>query len=110
MQATAATAKRKAVVFPQKKSKARQIGHPKPMWTVRPPQNVEEWVNDRVRRGYVKNQVLGELMELGIDMIDGLGADYYEVERRAKVEGVSVGTIVARLVKEALSPSEKKRK
>ncbi len=71
-------------------------------YNFRPPDALRAYVEARVRDGYKKTTVLVSLLEMAMGAVVELGADYFEIERRAKVEGVSAGAMVARLAREGM--------
>lgn len=88
----------------------RQKGHPRPVVPFRPPQDLEEYLNDANAKGNPKTDVIVKALRLGRDAAAELGAEWWEVERRANVEQVSVGAMVGRLVLSALNAERKHKK
>lgn len=75
----------------------------KPMVGFRAPQDVQQYL-DAVED---KTDVMVQGVRLIRDLREELGPDWWEVERRAKVEGVSVGAVLGQLAFAQLK-SEKK--
>src|SRR3954464_11477046 len=93
-------------VFPNSPQDKKNRG-PRPVWTYRPTHELRDYIEDRIEHGHEKTEVAVGLMEVALHLIRELGDDYYEVERRAKVDEVATGTVLARLVREGMKHSKK---
>lgn len=83
----------------------RQIGSPRPMWGFRPTASVQAYLEAMPGE---RSANIVELLDLVVHLRDGLGVDFWEVERLAKVEGTSTGAVLARLVKASLAAKGRK--
>lgn len=78
---------------------ARQKGGKK-MWGVRPPKALEDAVEEEIqRRGLERSAYLVERLQLAVDLRAALDDDFYELERLAKVDGISPGALLAKMVR-----------
>lgn len=89
-------------VFPPKPDKKRVRGVQKPMIGFRVPSHLQTYIEKVESRGYQRSEVVVEALEVTKDAGEVLGDEWFEIERRAKVEEVSVGTMLGRLAKLAL--------
>lgn len=79
---------------------------PKRALQVRVGGELREWVEDAEEAGLTTSMVLVRALELARDLSAALGDDWWELERRAKVEGLSEGALLGRMLRAALE-SEK---
>lgn len=74
------------------------------------PADMKDELDERAQAGFSKTDVVLAMLQMGLDVTRGLGVDFYEVERRAKVAGVPTGEVLAGLVQAALGTEAKKPK
>lgn len=72
---------------------------------------LRDWVEDAEDAGLTTSMVLVRSLELARELSVELGDEWWELEKRAKVEGVSEGTLIGRMLKGLLeSESTHRRK
>lgn len=79
-------------------------------YAFRPTRELEDFVEGKVEAGYKITAVLLQLSTVGKDVAEEMGADWFEVERLAAVEGIPAGRMLARLAKDALKRRSGSRK
>jgi hypothetical protein len=90
-------------VFPPKVAKqTRKRGERKPQMAFRAPGDIQSYVEAAEDGGYVKSQVIIEMLRVAKEVAENLGTEWYEVERLAKLESSTPGKVLASLVHEAL--------
>ena len=79
------------------------------MWSFRPTPEAMAFIDSTAERDRVnKTDVVCDCV-LGIrDVRDALGDDWYEIERQARVENVTVGAVLGRVLKTSLERGRKK--
>lgn len=80
---------------------------PKRALQVRVGGELREWVEDAEERGMTTSIVLVRALTLARDLSTGLGDDWWEVEHRAKLEGLSEGELLVKLIQSALHPKRR---
>ncbi len=91
-------------LFPTKPGQQprRQKGGRKKQMAFRPPQELSEYIESAEATGRTLTEVLIKMLTVAKDCAEGLGVDWYELERLASVEGTTPGAVLARLAKAAL--------
>lgn len=74
----------------------------------RPPPELLSFITEAEAAGYTKTAVVLRCVEIAKDVIDAMGDDWWEVERRANVEKVGPGVVLSRLALEALKKPGRK--
>jgi hypothetical protein len=95
-------------MFPPKPTKQRQRGVRKPQIAFRAPEHLERYIEGAESGGYTKTQVVIRMLEVAKDAAEGLGNDWFEIERIAAVEKTTPGVVLARLAKAGLERRPKK--
>ncbi|WP_147447065.1 hypothetical protein [Corallococcus sp. CA054B] len=97
--------------------KAEQTGAKKRVITFKPDDDISEYVDGVVATGMRQTDVIEKSLRIVRDLATSLGIeDWAEVEKRARVKGVTEGVIVAELIRPLLAsvrteePSAKPRK
>lgn len=89
-------------VIPGKKT-AKPSGPKKRVITFKPDADVEEFIDSMVASGTRQTDVIEDSIRIVRDLAAGLGIeDWAEVEKQAKVRGVSIGVVLAEYCKPAL--------
>lgn len=69
----------------------------------RPPPELNEYIEKSEAGGYTKTAVVLRSMQIARDAVETLGDEWWEIEKRANLEGVGPGVILGRLALEALA-------
>lgn len=90
-------------MFPPKVVKqTRKRGERKPQMAFRAPRDLQDYVDAAEDGGYLKSHVIIEMMRVAKEVAEGLGPEWFEVERLAKVEQSTPGKVLAGLARDAL--------
>jgi len=90
-------------VFPIKPGKKRQRGVQKPGVGFRAPDDIVEWLAELEQAGADKTEAIVTSLRLGREVAKRIGDKWYEVEYRAKRQGVEPGTMLADLALAAIA-------
>lgn len=88
-------------VFSKGQGPKRQKGG-KPVVPFRPPKDVEDYLNEGLSKGNPKTDTILKALRLLRDSGTAMGIDWWEMERRANVAQVSIGTMLGRLALEGM--------
>lgn len=73
----------------------------------RPPPELLGFIEKREADGYTKTAVVLRCVELAKEIIETMGDDWWEIERRGNVEKVGPGVVLGRLAQQMLGPRKK---
>lgn len=90
-------------VFSPKSGKKREKGVAKPAVSFRSPEDVIEWLKSLEAKGHDRTDVIVTALRVGRDVSARIGDKWYEVEYRAKREGVEPGEMLAQLALVAIA-------
>lgn len=97
----------RADVFPpgRKTRQKRASGADKKVTQIgfRPPPDLVDYIEKNEAAGYTKTAVILRAVTIARDTAEQLGDEWWEIEKRANMEGVGPGVILGRLALEALS-------
>lgn len=98
-----------APMFPRRPEgqQKREKGKPRRQLGLRVGGRILEWVEEGEDAGFTATAAVLKGLEVSIDASDELGDAWWEVERRANLEGLSPGTMLGRLAKAALEAERK---
>ncbi len=95
-------------VYPARPKKRRPKGSGKrPSIGFRMPEDIAGYILEGVERGSDKTELAIEAIRTHIEAKRVMGDDWWDVERRAKVENVSIGVMLGRIVQAALKQPKK---
>ena len=106
MGAMTAIHQKRRTVIPKKPAtkKPERTGAKKRVITFKPDDDISEYVDGVVATGMRQTDVIEKSLRIVRDLATSLGIeDWAEVEKRARVKGVTEGAIVADLVRPSLS-------
>lgn len=80
---------------------------PKRTFAVRLGGEIRDWVEQADEAGVGTTSIIIKALETAMGLSSELGNLWWEVERRARVDGVNEGVVIGRLLKSALEPKKK---
>jgi hypothetical protein len=80
-----------------------------PRVNFRLPKHLQKPVRNGEANGHSRTQVVVRMMEVGSDVAEEVGDDWWELEKRAMQEGSSPGRVAGKIVK-AFFEAERKRR
>lgn len=92
-----------SLVHTPRPGRQRQRGVKRPYVGLRLPQHLADHIDAKVEQGVKKTDAILDLIQLGKDLEEAMGSDFWELERLAKVEGVMPGTLLGRIAKASLN-------
>lgn len=97
-------------MFPPTPGQKRVRGVRKKQLAFRPPDDLRAYI-EKAEKASSRNttEVLIKMLQVARDVADGLGVEWYEVERLAAVEGTTPGVVLARLARTAMGEGRGKR-
>lgn len=85
-------------MFPTKPGSKRVRGIRKKQLAFRPPDDLRAYIQRaEVAGNRTTTEVLIKMLQVARDASEGLGVEWYEIERQAAVEGTTAGVVLARL-------------
>ncbi len=87
--------------------KRRQKGNPKRVVTFRAPEDVDDFLTLAKEGGQDQTDIVVKAIRVSRDAAAEMGPEWWEVEKRANVEGVPIGKMLARLALAGLKGSKR---